>query len=86
MLDPANTLVYRLQPTKKVTPKERSIKDHLLLCNNTPSPDDFSDLVRKDKFSLEIKENFSRDKFRINVRGHYFVQYGFIQVSIHLLF
>ena len=43
---------------KKGKPNESSIKDNLL-CNHTPSLDDCSELVQKDKkFRLEIKESY----------------------------
>ena len=84
-LDPARTLVYYLQPTKKVTPKKSFIKNHMLLCNNNPILDYFSDLGHKDKFSREIKESISRDKLYLNVRGRYFVQHV-ILFSVNLLF
>ena len=40
--------------TYKKVKTERSVRDHLLLRKNTLSLDDFSDLIHKDKFSLEI--------------------------------
>ena len=57
----------------------------MLLCNNNPILDYFSDLGHKDKFSLEIKESISRDKLYLNVRGRYFVQHV-ILFSVNLLF
>ena len=47
-----------LVTNEKVKPKEISVKDNLLLCNHTPSLDDFSLLVHEDqKFCLEINES-----------------------------
>ena len=63
---------------KKAKPKESSIKDYLLLCNHTPSLDDFSVLAQKDmKFCLEIKERFliKRDQPHQKMFTTYFVRY-----------
>ena len=52
--------------TKKIKPsKESAIRDHLLICNNVPSFDEFSILAHgNNRFVLEIKESLliKRDK------------------------
>ena len=54
---------------KQVKPKNRSVADHLLLCNHSASYDDFSILTRDNsKFLLELKESLLilRDKPSLN--------------------
>ena len=51
--------------SKKKPSKESAIRDHLLICNNVPSFDEFSILAHgNNKFVLEIKESLliKRDK------------------------
>ena len=52
--------------SKKIKPsKESAIRDHLLICNNVPSFDEFSILAHgNNRFVLEIKESLliKRDK------------------------
>ena len=45
--------------SKKIKPsKESAIRDHLLICNNVPSFDEFSILAHgNNRFVLEIKES-----------------------------
>ena len=56
--------------SKKIKPwKESAISDHLLICNNIPSFDEFSILVHgNNRFVLEIKESLliKRDKPVLN--------------------
>ena len=43
---------------KQVKPENSSVADHLLLCNNSASYDDFSILTRESKkLLLELKES-----------------------------
>ena len=43
---------------KKVKPKNSAINDHLLLCNHSPSLENFSVLTKENKkFLLELKES-----------------------------
>ena len=54
---------------KQVKPKNSSAANHLLLCNHSPSYDDFSILTRENKkFLLELKESLliMRDKPSLN--------------------
>ena len=54
---------------KQVKPKNSSVNDHLLLCNQSASYDNFSILTREnEKFLLELKESLSlmRDKPSLN--------------------
>ena len=54
---------------KRVTPKNISAADHLLLCNHSASYDDFSILTRENKkFLRELKESLLivRDKPSLN--------------------
>ena len=59
--------------TKKVKPKSSAISDHLLLCNHSPSFENFSVLTKQNKkFLLELKESLliMRDKpLNRNVRS-----------------
>ena len=56
--------------SKKIKPsKESAIRDHLLICNNVPSFDEFSILAHgNNRFVLEIKESLliKRDKPVLN--------------------
>ena len=56
--------------SKKTKPsKESAIRDHLLICNNVPSFDEFSILAHgNNRFVLEIKESLliKRDKPVLN--------------------
>ena len=56
--------------SKKIKPsKESAIRDHLLICNNVPSFDEFSILAHgNNRFVLEIKESLliKRDKSDLN--------------------
>ena len=50
---------------KKVKPKGSAVSDHLLLCNHSPSFENFSVLTKENKkFLLELKESLliMRDK------------------------
>ena len=54
---------------KKVKPKGSAVSDHLLLCNHSPSFENFSVLTKKNKkFLLELKESLLilRDKPSLN--------------------
>ena len=54
---------------EKIKPKVSSISDHLLLCNHSPSFDDFSILsLDNKKYLLEIKESLfiKKDKPSLN--------------------
>ena len=53
----------------QLKPKNNSVANHLLFCNNLASYDDFSILTRENKtFSLELKESLiiMRDKTSMN--------------------
>ena len=55
--------------TKKSKPKGSTVSDHLLLCNHSPSFEDFSVLIKENKkFLLELKESLliMRDKPSLN--------------------
>ena len=42
---------------EKVKPKDRAVSDHLLLCNHSPSFENFNVLIKeKIKFVLELKK------------------------------
>ena len=54
---------------KKVHPKDSAVSDHLLLCNHSPSFENFSVLTKENKkFLLELKESLliMRDKPSLN--------------------
>ena len=54
---------------KKVKPKGSAASDHLLLCNHSPSFENFSVLTKENnKFLLELKESLliMRDKSSLN--------------------
>ena len=54
---------------KKVKPKGSAVSDHLLLCNHSPSFENFSVLTKENKkFLLELKESLliMRDKPSLN--------------------
>ena len=54
---------------KKVKPKCSAVSDHLLLCNHSPSFENFSVLTKENKkFLLELKESLliMRDKPSLN--------------------
>ena len=54
---------------KKVKPKGSAVSDHLLLCNHSPSFENFSVLTKENKkFMLELKESLliMRDKTSLN--------------------
>ena len=54
---------------KKVKPKSSAVSDYLLLCNHSPSFENFSVLTKENKkFLLELKENLliMRDKPSLN--------------------
>ena len=54
---------------KKVKPRDSAVSDHLLLCNHSPSFDNFSVLTKENKkFILELKESLliMRDKPSLN--------------------
>ena len=54
---------------KKVKPKDSAVSDHLLLCNHSPSFENFSVLTKENKkFLLELKESLliMREKFYLN--------------------
>ena len=54
---------------EQVKPKSRSVANHLLLCDHSPSYDDFSILTRENKtFLLELNESLliMRDKSSLN--------------------
>ena len=54
---------------KKVKPKRSSVSDHLLLCDHSPSFENFSVLTKENKkFLLELKESLliMRDKLSLN--------------------
>ena len=54
---------------KKVKPKGSAVSDHLLLCNHSPSFENFSVLTKENKkFLLELKESLliMRDKLSLN--------------------
>ena len=54
---------------KKVKPKGGAVSDHLLLCNHSPSFENFSVLIKKNKkFLLELKESLliMREKPSLN--------------------
>ena len=53
----------------KVKPKDSAVSDHLLLCNHSPSFENFSVLTKENKnFLLELKESLliMRDKPSLN--------------------
>ena len=55
---------------KKVKLKSSAVSDHLLLCNHSPSFENFSVLTKENKkFLLELKENLlvMRDKSSLNI-------------------
>ena len=54
---------------KKVKPKDNTVQDHLLLCNNSPFFENFSVSTKENrKFVVELKESFliMRDKPSLN--------------------